>query len=61
VSQPPKILRFGPASAVVKGDGWRIQVRVVGWWRPRLFIAVDHDPPGREIPQDSPYPVQEWT
>lgn len=50
MSQPPKVRQLGQGSLAIIGDGWSIQIRVVGWWRPRLLVSVHRDGPEPEIP-----------
>ena len=51
MSPPPKVRQLAQGSMSIVGDGWTIQIRVVGWWRPRLFVRVYHDGPEPEIPE----------
>jgi hypothetical protein len=49
VAQAPKILRLNKGSLTIIGDGWRVYIRIVGWWKPRFLVTVHRDNPSQRV------------
>jgi hypothetical protein len=49
MADEPQVWDLNQRAMTVIGNGWRVNIRIVGWWRPRLLVRTYRDPAGEEI------------